>query len=72
MKSRMMGWVRYVAGIVGDETFIKKCYSENLKGRVFLGDLDVNVRILLKGILKIWCVRPVLNWLWTEFSGGLL
>jgi len=39
MKSRMMGWVRYVAGIVGDETFIKKCYSENLKGRDHLEEL---------------------------------
>jgi hypothetical protein len=50
-KLRMMRWVAYVAWM-GEISIAKKFQLQNLKGRDYLGDPDIDERIISKRILK--------------------
>jgi hypothetical protein len=53
IKSRRKGWAVYIARM-GRWEYIYICtfWSENLKGRDYSEDLDVDVRIILEWILN--------------------
>jgi hypothetical protein len=60
-KLRNMRWAGHVA-CMADGKMHAECWSDNLKGRDHLGELGVDVNIILKWILKKHSVK-----VWTEF-----